>query len=277
MSHRKSYNDRLGKVLSRIADESQAPPPPPSGFRIHLPLLPGKEAYVMELWQPGRRHPLRGNIPWLLSIPGPAERQTGVATGEEDESARILEWLTDRAAPPAAELPAAAHSKPEPAPPLCGRLHGAAPEISERWLDRSLAPACVSASPAGTATALAGWPAAELHRTPAPAGCALVPEAEPAAAFVGVAATAFPASGVAADLLMPASLALACASAAQHSPALHLCGFLPAPAAEPVTAFVLASSDLALAEYAPAALRLPAVPALETDHAGAAGEAPKLC
>ncbi|MDE3166777.1 MAG: hypothetical protein KGN36_13305, partial [Acidobacteriota bacterium] len=280
MSHRKSYKDRLGKVLSRIADESQSPPPPPAGFRIRFSPFEGNRAYVMDLWQPGTVYPLHGVIHWPVGIPALAHQQVRTLSALEAAiadagPATALQWVGETAYPELtldrAEDHAAAGPQQSDTPPLCGPMPAAGAEAHARALDRVFAEPSLNGPVVGTASAEAGLPAATLHNIPALARMEPVPQPEPAAAFVAVAAAHEPVA-MAPALCLPALPGIVLEQAASEIP--DLAGFAAASAAEPAAAFVAWAAALAPLAMAPVSLRLPGVPGIEAEQGAAAEDVP---
>ena len=116
--HRTSYKNRLGRVLSRIAN-SEAPPPPAAGFRVAMAAVPGNANPALIPWLfSGRDYPVRlsSRLPDVIAAEADGEKQ-----------------VTERT----------------PAPSMAW-IHGVLPEPAERWLERSMA-----APYAGSMTALA--------------------------------------------------------------------------------------------------------------------------
>ncbi len=283
VSHRKSYKDRLGKVLSRIAVESQSPPPPPAGFRIRFSPFTGNSGYVMDLWQPGTRYPVHGVIHWPVGIPALAHQQTRTLSALEAAiadagPATALEWVGETVYPELtldrAGDEAAAGPRPAEAPPLCGPMPAAGAEVHVRATGRVFAEPSLADPAIGTASAQAGWPAATLNHILALAGMQSVPAAEPAAAFVAVAAAHEPVAMASRGLRLPAVPEIAIEQAAAETPGLA--GFAAAAAAEPAAAFVAWAAALAPMAMAPVSLRLPGVPEIEREQGAATEDVPGL-
>lgn len=260
-SHRKSYKERLGRVLNQISDETKTPPPPPARFRTALTPIDGKTTYSMALWQAGHDYPFYGVSRWPMSLPTLAHLQPREMAGNpvavaENGPSVILDLLTETtsqatypelnlAAETGATESAAPEAEPEfaKAPPLCRTIVSCLPEVAERWLDRSLA-APLASVVACTTRALAVLPAAALHTTPHTASCAALPAAEPVAAWLQCADAASPMLG-ALELQLPAPID---ALALEGTP--ELCGFLPVPAAEPVAAWLASAAAVQPAAFA---------------------------
>ena len=260
-SHRKSYKERLGRVLSQISDETKTPPPPPARFRTALSPIDGKTTYSMALWQAGNDYHFYGVSRWPMSLPTLAHLQPRELAGDpianaENGPAPILTLLnesTRQTAFPELNLPAvtggseAAAPEVEPefakAPPLCRTIVSCLPEVAERWLERSLAAPLASVA-ACTSRALNVLPSAALHTTPHTTNCATLPAAEPVAAWLQCAAAASP-------MLRPIGLHLpAPVDVLALDGAPELCGFLPSPAAEPVAVWLASAAIMQPAAFA---------------------------
>jgi len=150
LPHRTSYKDRLGRVLTRIA-ESQAPPPPLAGFLIMMPPVPGNISSIVSSWlSTGSIYPVRTGVWWPVIL---NEDSAGEVEVEEQTPAACAAWMP---------------AQPEPA---------------ERWIERSLA-APFAIAPA-TALPSMGGQAFSLTRPLAGVSAwASSPAAEPVARMV---------------------------------------------------------------------------------------------
>jgi hypothetical protein len=198
--HRKSYQERLGRVLNQIS-EDHAPPPAMAGFRTAIPPLKGNSQYTMLMWQYGSDYPLKGISAWPVTVPELAHQQlralTSSAAVAEAEPTPILDldnesWAYEAAYP---ELDLAAAAAPDDAiqpliefeqsPPVCNIFSVVPdPEIVARWVEHT-----VSSSSAGliapAVPALDGLLPAKLPGRPAPClDCQPVPPAEPVTAWM---------------------------------------------------------------------------------------------
>jgi hypothetical protein len=228
--HRKKYGERLGKALHEIA----APAPAPAGvagFLIRMPLQPGKHASTLTLQTASSRSRFRA-CGWPLTA---------------DLSDVLSDTLSDAPGEPAP----VADSAPVGCPPRSERCMSAPPpEPVAAWLHASAALA-----PAGTpraprfAAAINFTPL--LDRAPgAPPLCQQwlpAPAVEPVAAWLHFSAALAPAGTPRAPRFAAAINFTPLPDRAPGAP--PLCQrWLPAPAVEPVAAWLHASAALAPAD-----------------------------
>ncbi len=259
-SHRKSYKDRLGRVLHQIAGESKSPPPPPAGFLLNVSPSGGNIAASIALWQSGRDYPMRGIAEWTVAMPElahlqPRELRTAAAASAEGEPAPVFDWLQETAYPELnlqaeANTPGAAESGDAgQTPPACTCFcPEPGPDVAERWLDRSLA------APYATVAALAAPPfnglvLPALRTTPELAACMPVPTVEAVAAWVQPAASAEALTTTPA-LFLPTALDGVLLEAGDATPELAAC--MPMPAAEAVAAWVQPAASVEALATTPA-------------------------
>ena len=306
VSHRKSYKERLGRVVSQISNEDNTAPPPLARFFTELRPAPGNLVSVMGPPHFPSEHPVPGFSQWTLTIPALGHQQpvalsdrvaalAGSAPAPELFHLELLDedWVHHAAYPElglSAVLDAGqnpdAEQAPEPdaAPPVCEAFAGVpTAEPAERWLERSVTgPLVFAASPA--APLLEGILSAVLVTPHRHDGVMPVPSAEPVSMWIAYASDAeplafdrplqLPALSQGPVAGTPALAEIFPVPAAVVPGALKLCGYLPAPAAEPVAAWLTAIACAAPVAF-PRTLELPA--ALETlliSEAGASGTQP---
>ena len=245
--HRKKYGERLDKALHEIA----APEPAPAGiagFHVQMPFQQGNVTYTLVLWQSiASRNRIRIGNQWPLTI---------------DTSDPVSE--------PAREPASASQRAAIQPPPLCERrMAGPGAELVAAFVQSFANPTpayqqriprfATALAPALFVDAVCYAPALHNNWMPAPAP-------ELVAAFVRASADPTPVYQKStlrfATELEPGLLV----DAACHAPA-HDYTWMPAPAPEPVTAFVEASASPAAAyrsRGARFAKGLTLVPSVET-------------
>ena len=233
--HRKKYGDRLDKALHEIA----VPEPPPAGiagFINQMPLQQGNNLSKLILWQTGKgQQRTWTGAPWPLTI----------ATSEA------------AAEPTPTSAPAEA---PLPAPDEC-------PLLSERWMNSpapepvaafvrasySLAPVYSLRTPRFAAALESDALPVTVKYPPAVCGKWMAaPGPEPVAAFVRSSAVLAPVATLRHRTIDAGLQPLSVSSHTPHRPVVRHAP-MPAPAPEPVAAFVRSSAALTLVPT----LRLP--------------------
>jgi hypothetical protein len=271
-SHRKSYKQRLDRVVSQISSEDNTAPPPLGRFLTELRPAPGNLLCAMEPWQPATAHTFHGFWQWTLGIPALAhqkpvdlpERAAAIAGSRPVLEVASLELLNadwvPQAAYPALDLAAVLDAaeiadaglppETEVTPPVCDAFAAVpAAEPVERWLERIQAAPLAFAATA-VVPPLEGMMSAVLYAPHRCDAALSVPPAEPVTAWIECSAAAEPV-GFARSLQLPA-LGMEPVS---NTPSLG--EVLPVPPAEPVTAWIeyaAASAPLAFGRQ----LQLPA-------------------
>jgi hypothetical protein len=281
--HRQKYGERLGKALHDIA----APEPAPAsvaGFLVQMPLQQGNRSSTLNLWQTVTGKRVRIGAQWPLTI-DISDATSQAASAPVPECPRVEcppqceRWLSTPAAEPvaafvqasAAPTPVYTWSTPrfaaelEPAALVDVAWHApAASDISMPALPPEAVTAFVQASAAPTpiytwstprfADALEPATVVDVVRH-APAACERwlpTPAPEPVAAFVQTPAALAPAQALRASRFVAGLESAAVVAGVRRAPAA--CDiWMPAPAPEPVAAFVQTSVAAAPAHT----LRLP--------------------
>jgi hypothetical protein len=261
--HRKSYQERLGRVLNQIS-EDHAPPPPMADFRTAIPPLKGNSRYTMLTWQYGSDYPLKGISAWPVAVPElthqqPRSLNSTAAVTAEAEPTPILDldneaWVYEAAYP---ELDLHAAAAPDDAiqpliefeqsPPVCNIFSVVSdPEIVARWLERTVSSSCAGLI-APAVPALDGLLSAKLPSRPAPClDCQPVPPAEPVTAWMMY-------TGTLADVDFAPALRLgnplpAMPAALANTPAACI-EYLPVPVAEPVATWIASTACTTLLPF----------------------------
>ena len=280
--HRQKYGERLGRALHDIAAPAAAPAGI-AGFRVQMPFQQGNQASTLNLWQPGRKR-VRLRPHWPLTIDTSDDtNQAAAEPAPVPESPRVEcppqceRWVPAPAPEPVAAI-VQASAAPTPAyawmvarfavalePAALVDVARHAPAACELWMPApesepvtAFVQPSIAQDPAYTGStsrfAAALEPAALVGvARHAPALCETwmpAPEPEPVSAFVRASAAAAPAQTFRTSLFGFESAAFA--AGLRHAPA-PCDNWMPAPAPEPVAAFVTACAALAPAH----ALRLP--------------------
>jgi len=144
-AHRKSYKERLGRVLTQIGSESESPPPPSAGFLFNFTPFVGNTACALHLWQfGGSSYPVHPPAAWPVAVPEFAHRRPkslayAGSTLADGEPRPYIAWRRDTAIREF-DLHLVTESPIEQIPERCQTLFASpGPQVVERWLDRSLA------------------------------------------------------------------------------------------------------------------------------------------